>query len=230
MSTEQLLVDGNLFNTYLQNFFIPGQDLGAFLSIYYKGKQVVDLWDGWFDESKAKPYGSDTLQIPFSTTKGLVAAVVALCVQRGATAISELAIFNDNRYHQAEIPGVNGITNARSVARLYASLIDDLDNGKQKRLLNEEIMKKATTSNTPDNEIDRIRGYSNSFAMGFQTSDDDLKIFASGTFGHEGAGGSIVFAAPDKSLAFAYTVNQYGVKKNRQEISPRTQAIIKHIA
>ncbi|CAF3450816.1 unnamed protein product [Rotaria socialis] len=149
---------------------------------------------------------------------------------KGATAISELAIFNDNRYHQAEIPGVNGITNARSVARLYASLIDDLDNGKQKRLLNEEIMKKATTSNTPDNEIDRIRGYSNSFAMGFQTSDDDLKTFGSGTFGHEGAGGSIVFAAPDKSLAFAYTVNQYGVKKNRQEISPRTQAIIKHIA
>ncbi|CAF2047309.1 unnamed protein product [Rotaria magnacalcarata] len=118
----------------------------------------------------------------------------------GATALSELVIFNDNRYHQAEIPGVNGITNARYVARLYASLIDDVGGGKQKRLLNKEIMKKATTSNTPDNETDRVRGCQNSFAMGFQLFDDDLK-----TFSHEEAGGSIGFAASDKSCVCLYS-------------------------
>ncbi|CAF4146222.1 unnamed protein product [Rotaria sp. Silwood2] len=349
---------------FIENF-IQGRDLGASMAVYYEGMPVVDLWGGWFDESKNKLYENDTLQIPFSATKGLVATAVALCVQRGlldyslpvrkywpeygrygkenttvadilshraglpkdispfelalnwtaiihileenkpewipgtahgyhgltygwlagelvrrvdpnkrtfgqfiqdeitnplkiefyiglpkeksnrvsplyfdsnvrtilsGTTISELTIFNDYRYQQAEIPGVNGITNARSVARLYASLMSDLDNQKQKRLLNEDIMKKATTSNTPENEVDLIRGYSNAFSMGFQVFDNDLKTFGSGTFGHEGAGGSIGFAAPEKKLAFAYIVNQYGVKKNRQEISPRTQTIIKHIA
>ncbi|CAF3561359.1 unnamed protein product [Rotaria sp. Silwood1] len=91
----------------------------------------------------------------------------------------------DNRYHQAEIPGVNGITNARSVARFYASLVEDLDNRQQKRLLNEDIMKKATISNTPENDIDLVRGYPNAFAMGLQVFDNDLKPFGSEIFDHE---------------------------------------------
>ncbi|CAF1129927.1 unnamed protein product [Rotaria sp. Silwood1] len=353
-----------LQHLFLENFH-QEHDLGASFAVYYEGKPVVDLWGGWFNELKSKPYDHDTLQIPFSTTKGLVATAVALCVQRGLlnysspvrqywpeygqygkenttvadilshraglssdispfelalnwTAIIhileqrkpewtpgtahgyhgltygwltgelvrrvdpkkrtfgqfiqdeitnplkiefyiglpkekeyrvsplyfdsnvrniidertllELSVFNDYRYHQAEIPGVNGITNARSVARLYASLLGDLDNRQQKRLLNEDIMKKAAKSNTPENEIDLVRGFPNVFAMGFQVFDKDLKAFGSGIFGHEGAGGSIGFAAPEKKLAFAYIVNKYGVKKNRQEISPRTQDIIKHIA
>ncbi|CAF3611081.1 unnamed protein product, partial [Rotaria sp. Silwood2] len=35
---------------------------------------------------------------------------------------SELNYFNDPIVHQAEIPAANGITNARSIARIYASL------------------------------------------------------------------------------------------------------------
>ncbi|CAF4742139.1 unnamed protein product, partial [Rotaria sp. Silwood2] len=59
------------------------RDLGASMAVYYEGIPVVDLWGGWFDESKNKLYENDTLQIPFSATKGLVATAVALCVQRG---------------------------------------------------------------------------------------------------------------------------------------------------
>ncbi|CAF3503199.1 unnamed protein product [Rotaria sp. Silwood1] len=134
---------------------------------------------------KGQPYENDTLQIPFSTTKGLVATAVALCVSKGLLNYSSLCI-TDNRYHQAEIPGVNGITNARSVARFYASLVEDLDNRQQKRLLNEDIMKKATISNTPENDIDLVRGYPNAFAMGLQVFDNDLKPFGSEIFDHEG--------------------------------------------
>ncbi|CAF4241784.1 unnamed protein product [Rotaria sp. Silwood2] len=61
----------------------------------------------------------------------------------------------------------------------------DVNDQKQKRLLNEDIMKKATRSNTSKNEIDLIRGYSNAFSVGFQVFDNDLKTFESGTFGHE---------------------------------------------
>ncbi|CAF4359391.1 unnamed protein product, partial [Rotaria magnacalcarata] len=35
-------------------------------------------------------------------------------------------VFNEQITHEAEIPAGNGITNARSVAKLYASLFNDM--------------------------------------------------------------------------------------------------------
>lgn len=48
--------------------------------------------------------------------------------------------YNEQRVHQAEIPAVNGITNARGLARLYYALIGDLDDGKSKRVLDDSIL------------------------------------------------------------------------------------------
>jgi CubicO group peptidase (beta-lactamase class C family) len=59
-------------------------DVGASLSIYYQGQCVVDLSGGWKDsETKKEPYTPDTLQLIFSTSKGVVAAAIALCIERG---------------------------------------------------------------------------------------------------------------------------------------------------
>lgn len=63
--------------------FLEDRDLGASVTIYHQGKLVVNLWGGWFNESKTKPYTKDTLQMVFSATKGIVATAAALCVQRG---------------------------------------------------------------------------------------------------------------------------------------------------
>ncbi|CAF3928306.1 unnamed protein product, partial [Rotaria sp. Silwood1] len=46
--------------------------------------------------------------------------------------LSQRSVFNDPRVHQAEIPAVNGITNAKSLARIYASLIGNLYDGGQR--------------------------------------------------------------------------------------------------
>ncbi|UJR20123.1 hypothetical protein I4U23_023255 [Adineta vaga] len=68
---------------FRQNF-IEQLDVGATLCIYYKGQCVVDLAGGWFDnETHKKPYTHDTLQIVYSTGKGIIATALALCVQRG---------------------------------------------------------------------------------------------------------------------------------------------------
>ncbi|CAF4282062.1 unnamed protein product, partial [Adineta steineri] len=70
-------------DAFEQNF-IDGLDIGASLSIYHRGKCVVDLYGGWKDlERKKQPYTPDTLQIIFSTSKGILSAAVALCVDRG---------------------------------------------------------------------------------------------------------------------------------------------------
>jgi hypothetical protein len=100
--------------------------------------------------------------------------------------INTLYQFNDPLLHRAEIPAANGIANVWSVARFYSSLIGHLENGKYKRILNEDILKLATKSNTPKNEIDVVLQTPTSFSMGFMLFDDIFSEFGPGTFGHMG--------------------------------------------
>src|SRR3954453_14256386 len=59
------------------------EEVGAGVSVYHRGRKVVDLWGGSFDAAGEQPYTDDTLQLVFSTTKGVTAIAVAMCVQRG---------------------------------------------------------------------------------------------------------------------------------------------------
>jgi len=45
---------------FIKNFE-QERDLGVSMAIYHQGKLAVNLWDGWFDESRIKPYDNDTL-------------------------------------------------------------------------------------------------------------------------------------------------------------------------
>jgi CubicO group peptidase (beta-lactamase class C family) len=63
---------------------IDGLDIGASLCVYQRGQCVVDLFGGWKDpQTRNEPYKQDTLQLVFSTSKGVMAAAIALCVERG---------------------------------------------------------------------------------------------------------------------------------------------------
>ena len=301
--------------------FVQGKELGAAIAVYHRGHVVVDVTGGWFDESRTKLYDDDSLQLVFSTTKGLVAVAAALCVQRGLLNYSSLVteywpeygqhgkenttvadilshragipyistpielytnwtamihileqekplwvpgtahgyhavtygwlagelvrrvdpkkrsfgqfvkdeitsplqiefyvglppdiqhrvspvvphpevknilndtmkglfqIWNDPHIHQAEIPAAIGISNARSIGRLYASLIGHIDDKFKYRLLSDEIMKCATKSNTPLNELDLVLQYYSSYSMGFHRFDRFLPDFGPGVFGHHG--------------------------------------------
>jgi CubicO group peptidase (beta-lactamase class C family) len=59
-------------------------DIGASLCVYYQGECVVNLCGGWKDrQTKKELYTPDTLQLVFSTSKGVIAAAAALCVEKG---------------------------------------------------------------------------------------------------------------------------------------------------
>ena len=301
--------------------FAADRDTGASIAVYHQGRLVVDLRGGWFDLSKARIYDADTLQLVFSTTKGLVATAAALCVQRGLLNYSALVtdywpeygqkgkerttvkdilshraglpndpapidqlfnwtaaihlleqeapvwppgtaqgyhaltygwlagelirrvdpkrrslkqflqeeiaqrvglefyiglpsdkenrvsplIFRDNvgilnesqiafyeryneaRLHQAEIPAANGITNARSLAKLYASLIGNIDGQPDSRLIEEEIIQQAIekAARTED-EMDVTLQSPFPLAKGFMLYDRDYPFLGPNTFGHTG--------------------------------------------
>ncbi|MFF4616100.1 serine hydrolase domain-containing protein [Nonomuraea jabiensis] len=59
------------------------QGTGAAVSVYLHGRKVVDLWGGIADPGTGRPWGRDTLQLVYSTTKAVTATCALLLSQRG---------------------------------------------------------------------------------------------------------------------------------------------------
>ncbi|WP_327089530.1 beta-lactamase family protein [Nonomuraea sp. NBC_01738] len=60
-----------------------GTEVGAAVCVYLHGRPVVDLWGGIADPESGRPWERDTLQVVYSTTKGVTAACAHLLAQRG---------------------------------------------------------------------------------------------------------------------------------------------------
>ncbi len=58
-------------------------EVGASLTVYHGEKQVVDLWGGYQDSRRTRPWEKDTLVNVYSTTKGLATIAVAVLADRG---------------------------------------------------------------------------------------------------------------------------------------------------
>ncbi|MEU3415141.1 serine hydrolase domain-containing protein [Streptomyces sp. NPDC006658] len=58
-------------------------ELGAAVAVTAGGKTVVDLWGGWADPARTRPWERDTVVNVWSTTKGVVALCAHLLAGRG---------------------------------------------------------------------------------------------------------------------------------------------------
>ena len=378
MSFDGFVADGwsEVANAFAHNID-NREDIGAGVSVFHKGKCVVDIAGGFFDKEATKPYTLDTLQLVFSTTKGVVATAVAMCVERGllsyedpvsqiwpefaahgkehvtvaqllshqaglytvegelsfeelldwntmvarladtaplfpvgsthgyhavtfgwlaghlvrlvdgrnigrfiaeeianplggeiyvglpahleprvspintgwprtATSapaapvqlpnkylVSALSVngalnvkggFNREDLHAAEVPGANGIANARSLAAMYSATFTETEtsNGPV-RLLNDDTRSKMTVQQTKDGEVDLCLQTERTFAMGFVTPSEKLAFDAPGSYGHAGAGGSVSFADPNRQMGFSYIMNRM---KDSMFTDPRAVRLI----
>ena len=120
-------------------------------------------------------------------------------------AFSVEGAFNRRDVHAAEIPAANGITNARTLARIYAATIGEVDGV---RLLAPGTVDTARITVTPANEPDTCLIMPTTFGMGFMTHGMFTPYSGPGAYGHPGAGGSVAFAHPERDLAFAYVMNR----------------------
>jgi CubicO group peptidase (beta-lactamase class C family) len=69
----------DLFAANLTN----GTDLGASFAVTIAGETVVDLWGGWADAARTRPWQKDTIANVYSTTKTVVALTALLLADRG---------------------------------------------------------------------------------------------------------------------------------------------------
>ena len=58
-------------------------EVGAACCVHLNGKRVVDLWGGVTAPGGSEPYTADTLQMVWSTTKGVVAVAAHMLAQEG---------------------------------------------------------------------------------------------------------------------------------------------------
>jgi CubicO group peptidase (beta-lactamase class C family) len=121
--------------------FDEGREVGAGFCVHVDGHKVVDIVGGTFDtDDPTSPYGPDTLQVVFSSTKGATAACANLLAQRGeldvdapvATYWPEFAQTGKDdlpvRYllsHQAGLPAVDARLSAEDL-RAWDPIVEAL--------------------------------------------------------------------------------------------------------
>ena len=78
-------------DAFAANFARPGdyQEVGAALCVYRDGACVIDLWGGFADAARTRPWTADTLVNVWSTTKLAAAAAVAKLVDQGRIAYAQ---------------------------------------------------------------------------------------------------------------------------------------------
>jgi len=125
--------------------------------------------------------------------------------------------WNTRAVHAAEVPAGNGITNARSLSRMYAACIGEVDGV---RLLTPEVVERVSTRLTFG--VDRCLAKEMAFGLGFFVPGPERDLGGPGSFGHAGAGGSLGFANPRTGVAFGYVMNKMNANL---EGDPRVEAL-----
>lgn len=119
-----------------------------------------------------------------------------------------IALLGTRPGRAAVIPAANAIGSARSLARMYAGCIGQIDGV---RLLSAAAIARACVPQTdhlngPPPLVIR-GGAPQRFGLGFELPRETVPMLGPGSFGHPGAGGRLAFAHPEKGYAVAYACN-----------------------
>ncbi|MEJ7582813.1 MAG: serine hydrolase domain-containing protein [Acidimicrobiales bacterium] len=127
--------------------------------------------------------------------------------------------FNEPDVHAAEIPAANGITNAHSLARMYASMAGEV-NGV--RLLESTQVEEARKIQSDGDDLVLVAAPTR-IASGWFLPDALGPMLGEGSFGHSGLGGSLGCVLPEEELAFGYVMNRCRADADGD---PRTRALL----
>lgn len=123
-------------------------------------------------------------------------------------ALDGVVTFNDPAIQAGEIPGANGISTARSLARLYGGCVSALDGA---AILTERSIDDALIVRSAGPQRSGMPDDGARWGTGFQLASPPTQpMLGPSSFGHAGAGGQLAFADRDLAVGFAYLGNQMG--------------------
>ena len=219
---------------------VTGRSVGQFFADEVAGPLGLEFWIGLPDDQQARvaPLTNTGLdrqapgmaaEAPGGEAQGMIEQLEALLgpgslliKALGGTSSLALAgngVFNKPEVRSAELPAANGVTNARSLARMYATVIGAVDGTGP--LLTPEQVAAATTTQTSG--ADQVLMMETTFGLGFMTSSEFSPYGGPRSFGHAGAGGSVGFADPEHGLGFGYVMNRMMTNLSGD---PRTRGLV----
>ena len=177
---------------------VSGLSVGQFFAREVAGPLGLDFWIGLPEEVEPR-----------------VAPVIMLGRPTGLDpdSIAGLVWYNDGGFldpgrcdtrvmHAAEIPAINGITNARGLAGMYAPLACGTG-----LVGPDDVARMAAVASAT--EKDATQGGRFRYTLGYQKfgPGNPLAVPETG-FGHAGMGGAVGFADPGAKLSFGYVMNK----------------------
>lgn len=131
-------------------------------------------------------------------------------------------LFNQTQVQEACIPAANGVANARSIAKFYASLLPGGVEGIE--MLDPERIMQATQSSGKSHLPQK--NMEEKFALGYHIGQGLSIHGGERSFGHGGQGGSVGFADPARSLAVGFTKNFFGPENPRAAIVDKIREVL----
>ncbi|WP_306796104.1 serine hydrolase domain-containing protein [Nocardia sp. XZ_19_369] len=194
---------------------VTGKSVGDFLAAEIAGPLGLSLWIGLPENEehrvvpqfsrKEQPNAAQVAAVLSGMGIDVDAPLIRTLLAAVATREDGVALLNTRAGHAAEVPAGNAIGNARSLARMYAATIGEIDGV---RLLNA-----ATVDRARQPQTDGLRGpapldvlpVTHRFANGYEIPGPAHAMLGPGSFGHNGTGGRIAFAHPESGIALAFT-------------------------
>ncbi|MGD9793637.1 MAG: serine hydrolase domain-containing protein [Acidimicrobiia bacterium] len=201
-----------------------GRAIGQFLADEIAAPLGLEMWIGLPEE--LEPRVARLRGAPLPSDPQVLATLAA---RTGPGTLGDTALtmggaiamggpWNAPQVHRAQLAGANGITNARSLARMYGALSSEVDGV---RLFTDDTMEEVRRHRVGG--FDVCLGRSTRFGLGFMLANDFNPMLGPGSFGHGGAGGSLAFADPQHQLGFGYVMNQM---QTGIDADPRPAALV----
>ncbi|QWZ10021.1 beta-lactamase family protein [Nocardioides panacis] len=127
-------------------------------------------------------------------------------------------------HYAAERPAVGAITDARSLATMYAALLGPVEGV---RLVEDRTRRSMTVPRTDDVETlveSGTAGPDIRFGVGYQLASPSMPGFGPESFGHTGAGGRLGIADPEHEIGFGYVTSR--MRDIGPHGDPRWQALV----
>lgn len=192
---------------------VDGRRIGTFFAEEVAGPLGLDFWIGLPESEEPRVARLQGAPRPEGDELALMMKIAGpgtnggrALTMDGALAIADKGMpFNTREVHATEMPAANGITNAPSLARMYAATIGEIDGV---RLVDDATVE-AMRAEQVHGE-DRSLVLPTRFGYGFMLNAEFLPFLSDNSFGHYGAGGSLGFADPEAGVGFGYVMNQMG--------------------
>jgi CubicO group peptidase (beta-lactamase class C family) len=207
---------------------IDGRSVGRFLAEEVAEPLSLEVWIGLPQANERRVstlvYGADWDDTPTYSDAELANDPLLKAFETNPPVLTGARMpWNLPEFHRAEIPAVNGIGTARSIARFYSCLASGGE-------LDGTSLISPVTVSLGRKELSRFRDpfldQPFVFGVGFELQTEVLELGPpAAAFGHGGAGGSIHAAWPDQRLGVSYAMNQ--MRRATPSGDERSQALLR---